>query len=320
MTDSAISPVELITGDLKLKGFKVYAVDHLCTMKPQLSRRDYYKVSLMTVKSRLHYAYQSLELNGTYLFFSNPHIPYWMEKLADYDHGYACIFTEEFIKSLDRLESLQHSPLFKIGSTPLFQLNEEQATFMTGIFQKMLVEQEADYPFKGELVRTYIQLVIHQALHLQPAKTFFRHKNAASRIASLFLELLEQLFPLESPQQTLPMKTAQEFADRLAVHVNHLNRAVRQVTGKPPSVHITGRITDEAKALLQYTDWSVAEIAYSLGFAYPTYFTNFFKKQTGYTPLACRTVSRNGLSTQLPPTSLGPVMSIKTNLSCSASS
>lgn len=288
MTDSAISPVELNTSDLKLKGFKVYAVDQLCTMKPHLIRRDYYKVTLMTIKSRLHYAHQSLELDGTYLFFSNPHIPYWMEKLGDYDYGYTCIFTEEFIKSLDRLESLQQSPLFKIGDTPLFQLNEEQATFMTSIFQKMLAEQAADYPFKGELIRTYIQLVIHEALHFQPAETLFQHKNAASRLTSLFLTLLEQLFPVESPDQTLPLRTAQEFADRLAVHVNHLNRVVKTVTGKPPSVHIASRITDEAKALLQYTDWSVGEIAHSLGFAYPTYFNNFFKKQTGYTPLACR--------------------------------
>lgn len=294
MIDSPISPLELNTTDLALKGFKVYAVDHLCTMKPQLSRRDFYKVTLMTTKSRLHYAHESLELDGTYLFFTNPHIPYTMERLAEDDQGYACLFTEEFIKSLDRLESLQHSPFFKIGSTPLFPLNEEQARFIRNIFQKMLEEQQADYAFKGELIRTYIQLVIHEALHLEPAKTFFQPRNASSRLASLFLEVLEQLFPLENPQETLPLKTAQEFADRLSVHVNHLNRAVKEVTGKPTSTHITNRITDEAKALLQHTNWSVAEIAYSLGFAYPTYFNNFFKKHTGYTPLAFRKRASKG--------------------------
>lgn len=288
MIDSLISPLELSAADLALKGFKVYSIDHLCTMKPELRRRDYYKVSLMTIKSRLHYAHESLDLDGTYLFFSNPHVPYWMEKLATYDHGYTCIFTEEFIKSLDRLESLQHSPLFKIGSTPLFKLNDEQAVFMTGVFRSMFKEQQADYKFKGELIRTYIQLVIHYVLRLQPSNKFFEHKNAASRITSQFLGQLEQLFPIESPQQTLPLKTAQEFADRLAVHVNHLNKAVKDVTGKSPSIHISARITNEAKALLQHTNWSVADIAYSLGFAYPTYFNNFFKKQTGYTPLACR--------------------------------
>ncbi len=288
MITAASPPLSLTTRDLKLKGFKVYRVDRPCTTKPHFTRRDYYKVMLLTTKARLHYAHQSWELDGTYLLFFNPHLPYAMEMLADYRHGYLCLFTEEFITALDRSESLPQSPLFKIGSVPLFQLQEEQVPFMTVIFQKMLAAQQADYPFKGELVRTYLQLAIHEALQLRPAATFVPHHHAAARLATRFLDLLEQQFPLESPEQTLELKTAQEFADRLAVHVNHLNKAVKEVTGKPTSAHLTSRLTDEAKALLQHTTWSVAEIAYCLGFAYPTYFNNFFKKQTGTTPLACR--------------------------------
>jgi len=72
------------------------------------------------------------------------------------------------------------------------------------------------------------------------------------------------------------------------VQVNHLNKAVKQVTGKPTSAHIAARIVDEAKALLLHTDWSVASIAHCLGFEYPTYFQNFFKKHTGSTPLSLR--------------------------------
>ena len=72
------------------------------------------------------------------------------------------------------------------------------------------------------------------------------------------------------------------------MHVNHLNRALRTHTGKTTSAHITERLISEAKALLQHTSWSTAEIAYGLGFEYPTYFNNFFKKQTGTTPSALR--------------------------------
>ena len=285
---AARSSVTWSPRELKLKGFKVYAVDRPCTTTPRFTRRDCFKVILLTTKSRLHYGHQSWELDGTYLLFFNPHVPYSMEMLGDQRHGYISLFTEEFISSLDRSESLLQSPLLKLGSTPLFELPAAQVPFMTGIFQKMLTAQEGDYPFKGELLRTYLQLVIHEALQLQPAETFLASNNAAARLTSRFLETLEQLFPVENPEQTLPLKTAQEFADHLAVHVNHLNKAVKQVTGKPTSAHITARITDEAKALLQHTGWSVAEIATCLGFAFPTYFNNFFKKQTGYTPLACR--------------------------------
>jgi len=75
---------------------------------------------------------------------------------------------------------------------------------------------------------------------------------------------------------------------RLSVHVNHLNRAVKEVTGKTTTAHIGDRIINEAKALLKHTDWNISEIAYGLGFEYPAYFNNFFKKQTQTNPTAFR--------------------------------
>jgi AraC family transcriptional activator of pobA len=60
------------------------------------------------------------------------------------------------------------------------------------------------------------------------------------------------------------------------------------VTGKPTTTHITDRIIIEAKALLQHTDWSIADIAYGLGFDYPTHFNNYFKKATGTIPKSLR--------------------------------
>ena len=74
----------------------------------------------------------------------------------------------------------------------------------------------------------------------------------------------------------------------LSVHANHLNRVVKEVTGKTTTGHIADRIVKEAKALLLHTNWNVSEIAYSLGFEYPAYFNNFFKKQTQQTPRSFR--------------------------------
>jgi AraC family transcriptional regulator, transcriptional activator of pobA len=51
------------------------------------------------------------------------------------------------------------------------------------------------------------------------------------------------------------------------------------------------RMIHEAKALLQHTNWSVAEIAYALGFEYLTYLNNFFKKKTGQIRRSVRAVA-----------------------------
>ncbi|TLM95170.1 helix-turn-helix domain-containing protein [Hymenobacter jeollabukensis] len=274
--------------ELKLRGFKAYAVDTSAGPSHDYRRRDFYKVALVTSPCTVHYADRSIDISTPSLMFANPHIPYSIELHDPRLTGYSCLFTEAFMKENDRSESLQQSPLFKVGGTPVFHLSPEQIVYVQGIFQKILAEQASDYLYKGDLIRTYLQLLIHEALRMQPSESFVQHKNASSRITSLFLELLERLFPVESPNQTMPLKTAQDFAQQLGVHVNHLNRAVKEVTGKPTTAHIAERIIGEAKALLHHTAWSTAEIAYSLGFEYPTYFSNFFRKHTATTPLAFR--------------------------------
>ncbi len=274
--------------ELKLKGFKVYEVNLPVSQVHPYTRRDFYKIVISTGHLIIHYADRSIEMDGTSLFFANPHVPYSVERLNAVQTGYACVFSEGFLKPHDRSESLQQSPLFRIGGTPVFLLNDDQKEVVTAIFQKMLAEQETDYAYKGELIRTYINLIIHETLKLQPSEGFVKPQNAASRIGTLFLELLERQFPIESPDRPLTLRTAQDYALRLSVHVNHLNRAVKELTGRPTTAHIADRVISEAKALLQHTDWSIADIAYGLGYDYPTYFNNFFKKMTGASPRSFR--------------------------------
>jgi AraC family transcriptional activator of pobA len=287
-TKDITSACDLNSLDLKLKGFKVYEIETAASPVPSYTRRDFYKICLLVGHTIIHYADRSVELDGTSLFFANPSIPYSAEQLSTRQTGYSCLFTEDFFKAHERPESLLESPLFKIGGDHVFVLNGDQKEFISSIFKKMLEEQSTDYIYKNDLIRSYINLITHEALKMQPSKNYFRHKNASARIASLFLELLERQFPVESSDRPLKLKTAQDFAQHLSVHVNHLNRSVKEVTGKNTSTHIIERTISEAKALLQHTNWSVAEIGYALGFEYPTYFNNYFKKATGTNPKAQR--------------------------------
>ncbi|MCW3110068.1 MAG: AraC-type DNA-binding protein [Segetibacter sp.] len=274
--------------ELKLKGFKVYEIDSGANSGHSYSRKDFYKINLTTGKFIFHYADKSLETDETFLFFANPHIPYSCEAVSAEFSGYTCLFTEEFLKLGDRSESLLQSPLFKIGGTPILKLDEEQKEFVIRLFKRMLAEQGNDYAFKDELIRNYINLIIHEAVKMQPSENQSKKTNAAERITAVFLELLERQFPIESTECPLKLRTAQDFAKNLFVHVNYLNSSVKEVTGKPTTAHIADRIVSEAKALLQHTNWSIAEIAYALGFEYPTYFNNFFKKKTGEIPKSVR--------------------------------
>lgn len=288
MKEKEIRLVSEFNNELKLKGFKAFQIEDDGDATRLYSRKDFFKICLTTGNSKIHYADRSFETEGTILFFGNPHIPYSWETLSTTYVGYTCLFSEEFLKQTERSESLHQSPFFKIGGTPVLKITEEQRLFLNTIFKKMIEEQKSDYTFKDELIRNYINLIIHEALKLQPSENYDKRNNAASRITSVFLELLERQFPIETTDHPLQLKTAQDYAQNLNVHTNYLNRSVKEVTGKSTTTHISERIIAEAKALLQHTDWNISEIAYALGFEYPTYFNNFFKKLTGTNPKTLR--------------------------------
>lgn len=280
--------VSAFNNQLKLKGFNAFQIEGDGQATRFYSRKDFYKICITTGKSIIHYADRSFEAEGTVLFFGNPHVPYSWETISSTYVGYTCLFSEEFLNVSERRDMLQQSPFFKIGGTPILTITEQQRIFLNTIYLKMIEEQDSKYAYKDDVIRTYINLIIHEAMKMQPSQNFDLQKNAASRIAFVFLELLERQFPIESPDKPLQFRTPQDYAQSLSLHINYLNRAVKDVTGRPTTAHIAERIISEAKALLQHTDWNISDIAYALGFEYPSYFNNYFKRMTGTTPRALR--------------------------------
>jgi AraC family transcriptional regulator, transcriptional activator of pobA len=273
--------------DANTRGFKVYKFSGGKTPQHNHSRRDFYKIVLVTGSMTMSYGDQTLEVNDTCLILINPRVPHSVTHRVE-RKGYACVFSEVFMAGRERKRLLQHSPLMRAGVMPVVYLNAEQTAFISGVYERMLAVYRGDYPQKAELLKTCVELIVHEALTIQPMAAEPTQDNAATRITYLFSDLLERQFPIESADSPLKLRTPQDFAERLSVHVNYLNRSVKEITGKPTSVVIAERITAEAKALLQHTSSGIADIAYSLGFEYPTYFNNYFKRMTGTTPNAYR--------------------------------
>ncbi|WP_256010423.1 helix-turn-helix domain-containing protein [Desertivirga xinjiangensis] len=251
------------------------------------SRRDFYKISLIRGKNRYHYADKSVEISGSTLMFFNPNIPYTWESLSDDKTGFFCIFSKSFFTEKIR-GGLGDLPMYTPGGNPAYKLDPLQDEHVSAIFLKMLDEISSDYTFKMDLIRNYVTELTHFALKSRPTETLYHHPDAKTRITAVFTELLERQFPIERPGQRLTMRSAKDYAEQLAVHVNHLNRAIKESTGKTTTHLIAERLTAEAKVLLKHTNWNISEIAYSLGFEDPAHFNNFFKKHTLLTPSSFR--------------------------------
>ena len=259
-----------------------------CNRYNAYSRRDYYKISLIIGKGNLLYGDTKIEINQNALVFFNRNVPYSWETSSELQSGYFCLFNDDFLNGMSRTKSFMDSPILKNDMIPVYFINKQQEEYLLEIYRKMATEMETSYVYKYELIKNHVNLIIHEAVKMQASQQADNHINGSGRIASCFTELMERQFPIDSPEHKLQLRTAKDYALRLSVHINHLNRALKEVTGKTTTEHITERLIRESKILLKNSNWSIAEIAYCLGFEYPEYFNNLFKKQTGITPNSFR--------------------------------
>lgn len=85
-----------------------------------------------------------------------------------------------------------------------------------------------------------------------------------------------------------------KYTRALGVTEKRLSAACRAAVDRTPLELIHDRLIVEAKRSLLYTSMSVAEVAYSLGFDDPAYFSRFFARQTGQSPRAFAASAGNG--------------------------
>ncbi|MEY8759461.1 helix-turn-helix domain-containing protein [Chryseobacterium tongliaoense] len=247
------------------------------------SRKDYYKISLISGKHEVHYADKTLTAQHNMLLFANPQIPYNWIPLENDVTGVFCVFTEEFVGGFGNIRDY---PLYRPGGMPVFDLTQDEMQLFKPLFDKMFLEIETEYVYKYDLLRNILFEIILTAMKLKPVR-LNKAKNgslANERIVSLFLELLERQFPIESSTQQIQLKTPSDYANQLNIHTNHLNKVLKEVTGQHTTAIISERIAQEARTLLKHTDWNISEIAWSLGFTDHSHFIKVFKKSTQLTP------------------------------------
>jgi len=88
--------------------------------------------------------------------------------------------------------------------------------------------------------------------------------------------------------------------ERIAVHAaalgvseSRLRVACAHIAGLSPAAMLDQRAVLDAKRALLYTNLSIAEVGYTVGFADPAYFTRFFTRHAGVSPRIFRSMGGN---------------------------
>jgi AraC family transcriptional activator of pobA len=138
-------------------------------------------------------------------------------------------------------------------------------------------------PGHGLAVRALLLAIMVSALRSRLAQQA-RAAHAPGRHAGLvaqFRALVDERFRLR--------EQIGAYAARLSVSETTLRVACAKVARKAPGAILDERMMLEARRALCYSDWSVAQIAYALGFADPAYFTRLFTRLAGVSPRLFRT-------------------------------
>jgi len=249
-------------------------------------RHDFFEILYLQKGSGYHVIdANKYEIKPPCVFFMSPGQAHKLELSNDIE-GYIFIFTSDFyLLNRSNQNSLIEFPFFYTihqDNPPLLLENESDIRFLEILFRQSIAETNRS-DFAIELLRSILDLILTTCAARYPINENLVNKGKGQILVKRFFHLVE-----ENHQKNLSLS---DYAGMIGVTANHLTQTVKLLTGKTSSQIIKTKQLLEIKRLLVHTNLSVSEIANQLNFEDQSYFTKFFKRETGITPIQYRSDS-----------------------------
>jgi AraC-like DNA-binding protein/mannose-6-phosphate isomerase-like protein (cupin superfamily) len=247
-------------------------------------RHDFFEVLFLTKGSGFHVIDSSkYKIEPPCIFFMSPGQAHKLELSTDIE-GYIYIFTAEFylIDKNNQNRLLEFPFFFTINqdNPPLYLSEKTDCQFFEQLFKKGIEELNKEEGFSIDLMRSLLDTILTYSSSMYQTDDLSLISGRGHLLVKRFYQLVE-----ENYQKNLSVN---KYADMLAVTPNHLTQTLKQLTGRTSNEIIQLKQILEIKRMLVHTSLTVSQIADQLHFADQSYFTKFFKKATGVTPLQFR--------------------------------
>ena len=267
----------------RIPGFELYSSVGLVGSVGPL-RSAFYRVSI-TVSGTLdmQIGLEEYQHRPRTLSFTVPHQIFQKNNISSDAFGYYMLFEAAFLEGvLPAVALAREFPFFGLLGTPVFQVAEDELQRIAGLVMKMDEEVQQSRTGRVKAVQLYLYLLL-----LEVRRSYERQGLDSPRPGDAGPSLVSRYLRMVAVHYMEKRQVA-EYAGLLGVSANHLNKMVKEVTGRTASDCIREMLVQEAKSLLRYTDNSVSEIAYQMDFSDPAAFNRFFRSAADKTPMNWR--------------------------------
>ena len=236
-------------------------------------------------KGTYHIDFDEYSFDGNVLFFLSPGQVFTVDS-EQIKEAYRLSFVRDFycIQTHDKEVSCNGVLFNNIYETPFIQLEEKDGKKLQFILSELIEEFDHKEAAQYDMLQSYLKQFIIHAVRVRKERHVVKD-DVESKLFKDFSTLVEFNFT--------KLHSVTDYATRLGISPKSLTKHFQKIGIQTPSDFIKNRIILEAKRKLIYTDFSVKEIAFDLGFNDPAYFSRFFTKATEMSPLQFKKVLKN---------------------------
>jgi AraC-like DNA-binding protein len=204
--------------------------------------------------------------------------------------GWGLFFHPDLIRGTTLGSKMKDYSFFSYEVSEALHLSEKEKQLLYDCIVKIQGELSQNIDsYSQALMVTNIELLLNYCSRYY-GRQFITRKTANKDIVSKVESVLKGYFENESIRNE-GMPAVKYIASKVNLSPGYLSDLLKKETGLSAQDYIHYFVIEQAKNILIQSNHSVSEIAYSLGFEYPQYFSRLFKQKTGKTPLEYRSMN-----------------------------
>jgi len=250
---------------------------------------DCYSISLKKiVKGDLNYGRTQYDFtNGALIFIAPRQVLQWDESVIYDQKGFSINFHEDFLKGTELAHQIKRYGFFSYSANEALHLSPKEEKQIEAIVESIKLEyQNNQDKFSKDIIISQLSTLLKYANRFYE-RQFINRKELSNDLLEQFNKHLDNYF--DSGQlQKKGIPSIEQITDNLSVSQRYLSDTLKKETGKTSTEHLQLHLIDKAKNILLKPNKTISEVAYELGFEYPSYFSRLFKKKEGISPTEYR--------------------------------